>query len=380
MASKKRKTLPADFAQQLATKPLAELQAIFDTTELTATGGVSKKCALAYPECPDDFVRWIVAAGLPIDTRNAEGWTPLNEIAGAPAANVALYLDLGADPDGGRRGVGGPHPLISAVTKHNLDHIKLLLDRGADPLAFTPAGQPERHALLIAVERCDRRNAADFLPIVEYLAALTRPGGGLKKLFGKPEPLYPVSDAIKQKVAAHGQTLENVRFERGGTLTEPADLAFEAAVRRLYTLFAVTPVAPIPVVAYDGASPIVVTAADWQGRYQQLWAMLVPPRGAAATVQGELVRVAGRLRDEIARNGGANWDRDFEAMGQAFLGHLQTGRPVAPATLAAAQQVVAAISGGRGWDSDFGALDRAAVEWTGLNPNPVALPAPPYKR
>lgn len=48
-------------------------------------------------------------------------------------------------------------------------------------------------------------------------------------------------------------------------------------------------------------------------KYQQearsLWQTSVPPRGQAATVQGELLRAVEKLRDEARRNGNLNWGR-----------------------------------------------------------------------
>ena len=97
----KRKTLPDDFADQLKTKTVDELIAIFDTTELTAYNRQGKRCALAYAECPDGLTRWLVAHGLDVDTRDDGGWTPLASRAQNPEANLRILLELGANVDGG---------------------------------------------------------------------------------------------------------------------------------------------------------------------------------------------------------------------------------------------------------------------------------------
>ncbi|MCQ4088369.1 hypothetical protein [Saccharibacillus sp. JS10] len=47
-------------------------------------------------------------------------------------------------------------------------------------------------------------------------------------------------------------------------------------------------------------------------KFQELWKTLVPDGGQADTVQGELIRSVGRLRDEAERNGNANWDEGYE--------------------------------------------------------------------
>lgn len=63
-----------------------------------------------------------------------------------------------------------------------------------------------------------------------------------------------------------------------------------------------------------------------KGRYQkeaqQLWASLVPQSGQADTVQGELVRVIGRLASEEYRNGNGNWDRGFRMYTNFLAKHL----------------------------------------------------------
>ena len=69
---------------------------------------------------------------------------------------------------------------------------------------------------------------------------------------------------------------------------------------------------------------LAVPAAYPDGvRYLQearsLWQTLVPLRGQAATVQGELLRAVEKLRDEARRNGNLNWGSGQEA----FIGFLR---------------------------------------------------------
>ncbi len=55
-------------------------------------------------------------------------------------------------------------------------------------------------------------------------------------------------------------------------------------------------------------------ATGWKKDYARLWKELVPRSGQAETLQGELVRIAGKLSDEAYRNGNANWDENCERM------------------------------------------------------------------
>lgn len=69
--------------------------------------------------------------------------------------------------------------------------------------------------------------------------------------------------------------------------------------------------------------------ANGKGRYtfeyNGLWKKLVPKSGQAKTVQGELVRIVGRLADEAYRNGNANWDRGHRAYLSYLSEHLLEG-------------------------------------------------------
>jgi len=107
--------------------------------------------------------------------------------------------------------------------------------------------------------------------------------------------------------------------------------------------------------------------------------MLVPGRGPASTVQGEVIRIVGRLRHEIEGNGGGNWDDDFLAMQDALLAHLASGNPVTQ-YLDEVRSVVADSRDGGGWHRDFSVLDRSAVAWVALNPVPIPLKEVPYQR
>ncbi len=52
----------------------------------------------------------------------------------------------------------------------------------------------------------------------------------------------------------------------------------------------------------------------WWEEHPRLWAKLVPKRGQAATVQGELIRCTGKLTDEAYRNGNENWESGYERL------------------------------------------------------------------
>jgi hypothetical protein len=58
---------------------------------------------------------------------------------------------------------------------------------------------------------------------------------------------------------------------------------------------------------------------DWKKEHARLWDQLVPRNGQADTLQGELIRIVGKLVDQAYRNGNGNWDDDHERMWR-FIG------------------------------------------------------------
>ncbi|MDD5262250.1 MAG: hypothetical protein PHD76_10440 [Methylacidiphilales bacterium] len=58
---------------------------------------------------------------------------------------------------------------------------------------------------------------------------------------------------------------------------------------------------------------------EWKKEHTRLWSELVPASGQAETLQGELIRIAGKLTDQAYRNGNMNWDEEHERMWR-FIG------------------------------------------------------------
>jgi ankyrin repeat protein len=105
-------------------------------------------------------------------------------------------------------------------------------------------------------------------------------------------------------------------------------------------------------------------AERWRAEFDSLWRELVPPKGEAETVQGELIRSLGKLADEALRNGNANWDRRFVRMCNFAANTLDD-----PAVFSASEidSIRAAIDGVLDRDhvdeAPHDALARFAVRW-----------------
>ena len=178
-------------------------------------------------------------------------------------------------------------------------------------------------------------------------------------------------------------------LEAGAEVTEAArTYAFEAAQRvyqyrcgretvdaalELCALIGIEP--PEPPAYHDGTSPITVSATNWSDQHEELWAALVPPAGPCRVVQGEVVRIAGPIADELHRNGGANWDRSYDLMMVAFLEHVGSHSALEPESLQNLQGLSSPPDA-----EETHLLARASVAWVLQNPEPIPLEPPAYRR
>ena len=151
-----------------------------------------------------------------------------------------------------------------------------------------------------------------------------------------------------------------------------------AALERLCRICGVEPAAPIRL--HNGAAPIEVPDGPWQRAFNTLWDSLVPLAGRADTAQGEAIRIAGRIDDELNRNGGVNWDRAYHDLTDGLGRILASGAPLPAADLAEAHEHLAVLRTGA---LDYSAADRIcelAVDWVRLNPRPTPNPIPDVGR
>lgn len=353
MAKRKRTTLPKDFDEQLEHASLGELMAVFDTCQLEATGGYGKRTALGFYNCPDELVRWLVAQGADIDARDRYQRTALHHRSSSWKGGVDLLLDLGADLEA--KDYLGDTPLQAALRTHKPASVAALISRGADTQVTTRNGDSALYLALAETSNADIEQTAQVVQILLDAGV-------------------SIDEEVRAQVRRIGETFE---FNRAGF--DPESLpATDAALTNLYRLFDVPPVPAR--LTHDGEAPISVPITDWPAQHQHLWALLVPSSGTAQTVQGEVVRITGRLSDEIHRNGGANWCADFRKMLAALLGHLGSAVPLAEDELAEAARLAAALKGGDDPDGHTDRLCELAVRWVIANPQPMALGKPTYRR
>ncbi len=370
MAMAKRKTLPKNFEDILVESSLETQKGVFDTCSLDARGGATKQTALAFGECSDELTRWLVECGADISVGDRYEETPLHARARHRLGRLEVLLELGADVH--LLDTRGNAPLHTAASAYRAEAVRVLLKHGADAGALNDDKQTP---LSRALKRCRNINIVGMAEVANILltaSAAPRKKGFFAHIFGSTKDYDTDLDQdIKASVLRIGTDFE---FHRSGFNPDHVD-EVSAALDRLYRMFDVQPVPQRAL--HDGKSPILATAANWEDRHQELWELLVPSSGAAATVQGEVVRVSGKIRDEFERNGGVNWDADYKRLADAFLMSTESGVPLSDEERAEASVIVKEA---RQRGGDTARLCELAVHWVALNPQPLELPPPKYGR
>ncbi len=350
MSKKKKITLPKNIDEILKTADSASIISIFESCDLNARGGYSKQTLLAFDACPDDVARWLVSQGADLGAADTWGNTPLHTRARYGRGRIEMLLELGADLNS--KNNYGYTPLHSAADSHNAANAKLLIASGADINAKNESGMTPLETGLYSCRNIDIEETVKLAKV--FLDA------GMEK-----------TDRMKSMVEEIGKTFE---FHREGFNPESVN-DVSNALQNLYQLFEVSPVPRRQ--KYDGKSPIVAKSNGWQQQHTEFWELLVPSSGQANTVQGEAIRITGRISNELEGNGGINWDADFTKMADALLDMLNKGNALPEIDLSEAASTIKAVKKKTG---DTSRLAQLAVQWVNQNPTPLKLEPQKYKR
>lgn len=353
--AKKRVTLPKEFNELLTDGNIDQLKAVYNKCELTAHNGrYSLSTALHFGGVPDELVIWLIEQGLDINIPDYYGATPLYRQAILGRDTVKLLLELGADIE--KPNNYGDTPLHMAAEFFHPKTVKFLIDKGANVNVENDMGRTPLASVLMV---CRGIYIAQTAEIASMLL-----DAGAKK-----------TSKMKERVEQIGKDFEFHRESIHPDYIEAAD----KGLTKLYELFDVKPVAKR--ITHDGVSPILVKEGSWEEQYEELWSFLIPSSGAAKTVQGEVIRIPGRVRDELDRNGGVNWDRDYRKMLQAMPQYLSLGISLSDQELEETKELIAQVHG-KDFD-DEPRLDRLcqlAIAWIKQNPDPLLLEKTSYKR
>ncbi|WP_060209934.1 ankyrin repeat domain-containing protein [Sporosarcina koreensis] len=348
---RKRKTLPKNFDELIEAGDIAALKEVFAKCELDARGGYSKSTALSF-NLPNELVHWLVEQGADINAVDSYGRTALHKHAMSWWGNSELLLGLGADLEA--LDYQNETPLFAAAGSFKPNAVHTLVAKGANISAENKMKQTPLEKALAMCRNIDIVHMAEVADILLNAGAT-------------------VTQKMRDSVKRIGNEFE---FHREGFnkdfLNETDD-----ALYRLYELFDVPPVGKRK--THDGISPITVSTKGWQAQHHELWNFLIPSQGHAKTVQGEVIRITGKVSYEVLDNGGINWDNQFRQMLNSLIHYFSLGKSLHPAALQEAATLMKELHNGNGNDEPA-RLCEMAVEWVLSNPNPITLEQPGYKR
>ncbi|HJE85756.1 MAG TPA: ankyrin repeat domain-containing protein [Corynebacterium amycolatum] len=336
---RKRKKLVENFEELLAAGDMDALKAVYDTCALDAVFGYSKDTALALRGTPLELMRWLIDQGIDVNAENRFGKTALAEHANrGDIDRMKVLLECGADIEAGKY-----PPLFMAAMSHQPEAIALLLENGADLHRENRLGHG-RTAFKEAVAAADIDAISRVLESIEVL------------LDAGPV----IDDEVREEFTKFGR-----RYNR---MSDKARDKYQPVMDRLYERIGAE--RPDVITPHDGRSDIIVPEdKSTNGQFKYLWNYLVPGGGAAATVQGEVIRIVGRLGYETLEMGYVNWDEDYVKMTDFWL-----------ETVGAAEDAMAVVKQRKAGEQDIDSLTAAAVAWVAEHPQPIALGEVPYRR
>jgi Ankyrin repeats (3 copies) len=350
MAKPKKKLLPKNFKELLEKGVVADAMAVFDSCELDARGGYAKQTALAFDEMPDELAKWLVDQGADLQATDTWGHTPLHARSRSIRGRIKILIDLGADIHSTNASVGTP--LHAAADSRNVENATLLIQNDANVHALNAEHLTPLELALRGCSNIDIEKMAALAQIL--LAAGAQPNATMK--------------GFVEKIG------QNFEFHRAGFNPEFIP-SIDDGLAKLYSIFQVSPVARRQI--HQGSSAITVKETTWQKQHQELWELLVPSTGHAETVQGEVIRIPGRIIDELDRNGGANWNQDFKNMAAAFIRYIASAEPLSASDISEMTALVASL--GKNSEGPV-RMAQLAVKWVLQNPQPIKMDAPSYKR
>ena len=113
-------------------------------------------------------------------------------------------------------------------------------------------------------------------------------------------------------------------------------------------------------------------------QHEELWDFLVPGSGACSIVQGEVIRITGRLSHEVLDNGGANWDHEFRKMVNALKEYFKEGQGLSDSELLEVEEIAKTLP--NQGKTEMYRLEELAVKWVLQNPIPIKLESVSYSR
>lgn len=349
----KRKTLPKHFDLLAQTGTDEDIKAVFEKCDINAYGGYYKSNALSFP-LSYDMMKWLIERGADINYIDKYGYTPLLHLAGQKTSEEQAInlIKLGADIHYTYK-LYRDNALHCAIPTGNVKLVQCLVEAGIDTAGRNWHDDTPLESAFHGARTFD---LVTLEPVTKYLLSVG----------------IPVTEKLQNYML---EVAKDIEFRRKDMNPEYMS-KLDAALNSLYALLSVEPVPRK--VEFDGKSPITIKATTWQKQHQELWDLLVPGSGHANTMQGEAIRITGKVGYEILDNGGINWDADYREMCKTFLAFVQTGTPLPEEDINELKIIVRAIKDAD--EKECARMTELGVKWVLLNLTPIAIENVNYRR
>lgn len=350
----KKKKLVENFQEIINSGDFEAFKSVFDKCEITATGKGKTTCnAFSYRNLTPEHIQFLIDNGLEVNGDCGFGYPPVAFHA-ANKDNLRCLLKNGADINYIAVWYRGS-ALTRACSTIDAIAVRNLLEENA---SIDVAGDIDGKTLLDStLAHCDNIYIPDALDISRMLLN----AGAI------------MTDKTIGYVQEIGKRFE---FHRDNISRDIVD-ELSSALEELYELFGVTPIARR--VMHDAKSSISVKAEKWQDQYNELWNMLVPGSGKAQTIQGEMIRIIGRITHEILDNGGINWDDDYREMLHTLSDFLNLNKELKIELIEEASIITKNITSSTDKKTLY-RLTEIIVQWVLANSEPIPLDEVNYIR
>lgn len=355
MARRLKDTLPKSFTRLVENRDVDALKEVFTDRALDARDREGNM-ALHLIGVPEEVKIWLVEQGADINVANAAGDTPLHAHVAKQHVAPDFLLERGADVDAENN--AGENPTFAAV--FSLGNLRKLIQAGADPYTHNDAGDTPLMRVIRNSEPGQIPQLADLVRLLD------------RNPFTQSE-LEEARDCIIDL----GERFQGIREVYDPDTVDRAaqDMIF------LYEAFSITEdERPVQPVRHDGHSRIALVGESWEERFVYSWDYLVPATGKAGSLQGEAIRIAGRIADEFHGNDGADWDDDFRRMAGALITITSHGTPLREQDAAELKIAVKKVRRGHPSGEEVDALPRLVTAWLELNPEPLGMVEVDYHR
>lgn len=356
--AKKRKTLPKEMCALLECGDIAALKEQFLRCEPNAVTNKYGSNIFSLTPLPREFAFWAKEQGADVNFKDYYGKTPIFKHASIWNGDVQLLIDLGAEVN--IAGDFGVTPLHLASMYGRENAVRALLGAGADVNA--QSGRIDWPGFLTPLEKTIYQSRLSYGELLEICRLLLEGGAEITER----------TREFLQKSA------ERFQKEKRG-IADPEYLRSQTeGLDKLYEIFDVEPVGEA--VFHDGVSPICIPEQNRNKAFHWLWDYLVPPSGKAQTAQGEVIRIAGRVNNEIMGNAGVNWDGNYRKMLRIFPEYLRLGNPLKEEDIIRVEKITGLLRDGRDTGDLTAALCNYAAAWVLQNPEVLPLLEADYSR